>query len=65
MELVLKSKELTFHDGGPYHVETSPLIYRGNQWNGLYMTGTSSVMKELKKILTYILQIHTPGSFFV
>ena len=32
--------------GGPYHTETSPLIWRENQWTGFYMTETS-VMKEL------------------
>ena len=31
---------------GPYHIETSPLICRANQWTGFYMRGTS-VMKEL------------------
>ena len=36
-----------FHDGGPYHVETSPLICYTNQWIGFYMMGTS-FMKELK-----------------
>ena len=35
-----------FHDGGRYHIETSPLICRANQWTGFYMI-TSSVMKEL------------------
>ena len=34
------------HDGGPYHLETSPLICRANQWTGFYMPGTS-IMKEL------------------
>ena len=38
-----------FHDGGPYHIETSPFICRENQWVGFYMTATS-VMKELNKI---------------
>ena len=37
-----------FRDGGPYHRETSPLIYIANQWTGFYMILTS-VMKELKK----------------
>ena len=32
--------------GGPYHIETSPLIYRAKQWTGFYLTGIS-VMKEL------------------
>ena len=27
-----------------YHIETSPLIWRANQWTGFYMIGTS-VMK--------------------
>ena len=35
-----------FHDGGPYHIETSPMICRANQWTDFYMIGTS-VMKEL------------------
>ena len=34
-----------FHNGGPYHIETSPLICTANQWTGSYMKGTS-VMKE-------------------
>ena len=34
------------HDGGHYHIETSPLICRANQCNGFYMI-TASVMKEL------------------
>ena len=35
-----------FHDGGPYPVETSPLICKANHWNGFYMIGIF-VMKEL------------------
>ena len=30
-----------FHDGGPYHIETSPLICRANHWTGFYMRRTS------------------------
>ena len=46
---------LTFHNlfalsmnlsGGRYHIETSPLICKANQWTGFYMI-TTSVMKEL------------------
>ena len=37
-----------FHDGGPYHIEISPLISSANQWTGFYMIMTS-VMKELKQ----------------
>ena len=29
-----------FHDGGPYHIETSPLICRVNQWTGFYIKET-------------------------
>ena len=36
-------------DGGPYCVETSPLICIANQWTCFYMIGTT-VMKELKVI---------------
>ena len=35
-----------FHDGGSYHIETSPLICRANHWTGFYMI-TASVMKGL------------------
>ena len=35
------------YDGGHYHIETSLLICRSNQWTGFYFKGTS-VMKELK-----------------
>ena len=34
-------------DGGRYHIETSPLICRANQWTGFCMI-TASIMKELK-----------------
>ena len=34
-----------FHDGGPCHIETSPMIWRANQWTGFYMIETF-VMKE-------------------
>ena len=37
-----------FHDGGRYHIETSPLICYANQWTGFSMI-TASVMKELMK----------------
>ena len=35
-----------FHDGGRYHIETSPLICGANQWTGFYMIA-ASVIKEL------------------
>ena len=37
-----------FQDGGRYHIETSPLICRANQWTGFYMI-TASVLKELSE----------------
>ena len=40
-----------FHDGGRYHIETSPLICRANQWTGFNMI-TASVMKELRRCQT-------------
>ena len=40
-----------FHDGGRYHIETSPLICRANPWTGFYMI-TVSVMKGLNHIIT-------------
>ena len=44
-----KSHPQLFQDGGPYHIETSPLICFRNQWAGLCVVGTS-VMKELRRI---------------
>ena len=35
-----------FHDGGRYHIETSPLICRVMDW---FLYATGSVMKELNK----------------
>ena len=29
-----------FHDGGPYHMETNPLICYVKQWSGFYMIET-------------------------
>ena len=40
-----KSHEL-FPDGGPYHIENSPLICSAKQWTCFYMISTS-VMKKL------------------
>ena len=59
----VNSRELineAFHDGGPYHIENSPLICYANQWTGFYMIGTS-VMKELieKYNNTARIQIHS------
>ena len=32
-----------FHDGGPHHIETNPLICSANQWTGFCMIGTSTI----------------------
>ena len=45
LPLLLVSAYL-FHDGGPYHIATSPLICGVNQRIGFYLIGTS-VTKEL------------------
>ena len=42
-----------FHDGGRYHIETSPLIYSANQWTGFYMISTS-VMEELTHFMPLV-----------
>ena len=44
-----------FHDGGPYHIESSPLICYASQWTGFSMIGTS-VMKELNLFLLEIVK---------
>ena len=43
-----KCSEL-FHDGGRYHIETSPLICSANQLTGFYLI-TASVMEELNTV---------------
>ena len=42
----MNKEDYLFHEGGPYHIETSPLICRANQWTGFYIIGTS-VLKQL------------------
>ena len=41
-----------FHNGGPYHIETSPLICYANQnqWTGLYMIETSVITDSIHNI---------------
>ena len=38
-----------FHDGGRYHIETSPLICGANQWTGFYII-TATFMKGLNTL---------------
>ena len=48
MEIFAKIvKDYLFHDGGPYHIQTTLLTYLASQWTGFYVTGTPAV-KELK-----------------
>ena len=42
-----------FHDGGRYHIETSPLICGADQWIGFYMI-TASVIKGLNASIDFI-----------
>ena len=46
-----------FHDGGRYHIETSPLISSANQWTGFHMI-TASIMKELNVAKTTSIYNH-------
>ena len=39
-----------FHDGGPYHIETRPLICSANQWTGFYMIGTFVMKGLIRKV---------------
>ena len=36
------------HGGGTYHIESSPFIFRANQWTGFFMIETS-IMKVLNQ----------------
>ena len=45
-----------FQDGGRYHIETSPLICRANQWTGFYMI-TASALKGLKHKIEFLLYL--------
>ena len=56
-------KALTFRDGGRYHIETSPLVCRANQWTGFYMI-TASVLQGLRKC-SENLQPQIPGLQFL
>ena len=49
-----------FHDGGPYHIETSLLVCSTNQLTGFYMIGTSvktELMCYSKPSLPYFVKI--------
>ena len=66
---------LLIHDGGPYHIETSPFICPENQWTGFCMIATF-IMKELvlwnstsracyKLIVQLKLAVHQCELFFI
>ena len=46
-----------FHDGSPYHIETSPLICSANQCTGFYMIGTTIMKEPNSKPLTFCTNI--------
>ena len=48
-----------FHDGGPYHIGTSPLICSANQWTGFYMKGTSVIKELICKRMQFLKQINS------
>ena len=52
-----------FHDGGSYHIETSPLICSAYQWTGFFMIWTS-VMNKLKKVIGVRPSTKKPEYFF-
>ena len=57
--------DLLFYDGGPYYIETSPLICGTNQWTSFPMIGTT-FMKELKGLKTtqqYLFSFQGSGKF--
>ena len=47
-----------FHDGGPYHIETSPLICSANQWTGFYIYNNDPRHERVNRIFTeyYIIE---------
>ena len=59
-------KELTLYDGGPYHLETSPLICSVNQWTGFFLCDRD-LRHERKKIIKklYIFKMLHQGTFKV
>ena len=40
-----------FHDGGPYHIDTNPLVCSANQWTGFYMI---DLRYELMKTIVFL-----------
>ena len=58
---IMKTLSL-FHNRGPYHIETSPLIYSANQCFSFYLIETS-VMKELPESLTPFTGLRAKTSF--
>ena len=43
------------NDGGPYHIDTSPMIFIANLWTDFYMTETS-VIKVFRFELRFLLE---------
>ena len=55
--------KIIFHDGSPFHIETSQVMCRANQLTGFYMTGTSA-MKELKATIKFESNVSKVGDLF-
>ena len=45
--------------GGPYHIETSLLICKANQWTGFYTTVTSVIKKLMLCYLYVFIEIYS------
>ena len=55
---LLKDNELILYGGGPYYIETSPLIQSAKQWTGFYMRDLRHKRVKLFQINNYDLQTH-------
>ena len=40
--------KLNLHDGRPYHIETSPMISKANQWTSFYMIRKSTEVHHVR-----------------
>ena len=56
--LLLKDDELILYGGGPYHIETSPLIQSAKQWTGFYMRDLRHERVKLFQINNYDSETH-------
>ena len=54
-----------FHDGGPYHIKTSPLFCYANQWAGFYnsLKKSMEVHFDRSKIFIFIFTTHVTSIY--